>query len=66
MQTKKNNKQMKLLRVKVTPMTFFNLFKLAKLSGYKSPGRVIDKLVRDKMLSLHTNNEREYKYPNEE
>jgi hypothetical protein len=45
---------MKLLRVKVTPMTFFNLFKLAKLSGFKSPGRVIDKLVRDKMLSLHT------------
>lgn len=55
MQTKKNNfKQMKLLRVKVTPMTFYNLFKLAKLSGYKNPGRIIDKLVRDKMLSLHT------------
>lgn len=56
MQTKKTNqKQYKTLRVKVTPMTFFNLFKLAKLAGCKSPGRVIDKLVRDKMLSLHTN-----------
>ena len=47
-------KQLKSLRTKVTPMTFFNLFKLQKMCNFSSPGKVIDKLVREKMLSLHT------------
>lgn len=47
-------KQLKTLRTKVTPMTFFNLFKLQKMCNASSPGKVIDKLVREKMLSLHT------------
>ena len=38
--------------VRVTPQTAFNLDKLAQISGQKSPGRVVDKLVREKMLAL--------------
>lgn len=40
------------LTVRVTPQTAYNLDRLAQLGGQKSPGRVVDKLVRDKMLSL--------------
>lgn len=46
---KKHNKK---LTVRVTPQTAFNLDKLAAVAGLKSPGRVVDKLVREKMLSL--------------
>lgn len=49
-----NSKQLRILRTKVTPMTFFNLFKLQRMCNASSPGKVIDKLVREKMLSLHT------------
>ena len=67
METPKNKKQYKTLRVKVTPMTFYNLFKLATMMGCnKNPGRAIDKLVREKMLSLHTQSEQEYKHSHEE
>lgn len=38
--------------VRVTPQTAFNLEKLAVMSGLKTTGRVVDKLVREKMLSL--------------
>lgn len=47
---KKHNKK---LTVRVTPQTAFNLDRLAAVAGLKSPGRVVDKLVREKMLSLH-------------
>ena len=40
------------------PQTSYNLDRLADLSGLKSPGRVVDKLVREKMLSLRTFEER--------
>lgn len=45
-------KRKKKLTVRVTPQTAYNLDRLAQLGGQKSPGRVVDKLVRDKMLSL--------------
>ena len=38
--------------VLVTPQTAFNLEKLMQISGQKTPGRVVDKLVREKMLAL--------------
>ena len=38
--------------VRVTPQTAFNLEKLMQISGQKTPGRVVDKLVREKMLAL--------------
>ena len=40
------------LTVRVTPQTAFNLEKLMQISGQKTPSRVVDKLVREKMLAL--------------
>lgn len=40
------------MTVRVTPQTAFNLERLAQIGGQKSPGRVVDKLVREKMLNL--------------
>jgi len=38
--------------VRVTSQTAFNLERLMQISGQKTPGRVVDKLVREKMLAL--------------
>ncbi len=44
---------MRCLSVLVTAQTLWNLYKLAKMAGYGTNiGKVIDKLVREKMLSL--------------
>jgi len=40
------------LTIKVTPQTAHNLERLMAMTGLKSTGRVVDKLVREKMLSL--------------
>lgn len=40
------------LTVRVTPQTAYNLERLAAMGNMNSPGRVVDKLVRDKMLSM--------------
>lgn len=40
------------LTVRVTPQTAYNLERLMTMSGQKTPGRVIDKLVHEKMLAL--------------
>ena len=40
------------LTVRVTPQTAYNLERLMTMSGQKTPGRVVDKLVRVKMLAL--------------
>lgn len=45
-------------QIRVLPQTSYNLDRLVDLSGLKSPGRVVDKLVREKMLSLRTFEER--------
>lgn len=39
--------------IRVMPQTSYNLDLLAEMSGLKTPGRVVDKLVREKMLSLN-------------
>lgn len=36
------------LTVRVTPQTAYNLERLMTMSGQKTPGRVVDKLVREK------------------
>lgn len=41
------------LTVRVTPQTAYNLERLAAMAGLKGPGRVVDKLVREKMIALH-------------
>lgn len=40
------------LTVRVTPQTAYNLERLMTMSGQKTPGRVVDKLVPEKMLAL--------------
>ena len=49
MQSKKN---MRRISVLVTAQTAYNLDKLAAMCGYKEQGRIIDKLVREKMIML--------------
>ena len=45
-------------QIRVLPQTSYILDGLVDLSGLKSPGRVVDKLVREKMLFLRTFEER--------
>lgn len=47
-------KNMRSIRLLVTAQTAWNLEHLAKLCGYREIGRVVDKLTREKMLSLRT------------
>lgn len=49
------------ITVRVSPQTAYNLELLTAMSGAKSVGRVIDKLVRDRMLALkgHSQNRKE-------
>lgn len=45
-------KNMRRISVLVTAQTVYNLDKLAAMCGYKERGRIIDKLVREKMIML--------------
>lgn len=49
-------KNMRRLSILVTAQTAKNLEKLAAMSGYREIGRVVDKLVRDRMLYLRGGN----------
>lgn len=49
-----NKKNMRRVSMLVTAQTIYNLEKLAAMSGYHEIGRVVDKLVREKMISLNT------------
>ena len=40
------------IRILVTAQTLWHLEDLARICGYQEIGRVVDKLVREKMLSL--------------
>ncbi len=46
------NKNLRRISVLVTAQTAANLEKLAQMDGQPSVGRVMDKLVREKMISL--------------
>lgn len=46
------NKNMRRLSILVTAQTAANLEKLARMCGYGQIGHVVDKLVREKMISL--------------
>ena len=48
-----NKKNMRRVSMLVTAQTAYNLEKLAAMSGYHEVGRVVDKLVREKMISLN-------------
>ena len=45
-------KNLRRLSVLVTPQTLYNLERLAQMGGCASIGRLVDKLTREKMLSL--------------
>lgn len=49
MQNKKNRRRLSVL---VTAKTAYNLNRLAAMCGHKDQGRIIDKLVREKMISM--------------
>lgn len=50
-------KNLRSCRMLLTSQTVYNLFRLATMAGYgKHIGRVVDKLVRDKMLELRGDN----------
>lgn len=46
------DKNLRRINVRVTAQTAGNLEKLARMCGYGEVGRVIDKLVREKMISM--------------
>ena len=46
------------IRILVTAQTLWHLEDLAKICGYQEIGRVVDNLVREKMLSLRTEERR--------
>lgn len=50
MREKKNLRRVTLL---VTAQTAYNPDRLATMCGYREPGHVVDKLVREKMLELN-------------
>ena len=53
-QTEKwNKKNLRRITLLVTAQTAFNLDRLAAMRGYREPGHVVDKLVREKMLELN-------------
>lgn len=47
-----SNKNLRRLSVLVTSQTAHNLQRLAQMAGYREIGRVVDKLVREKMIDL--------------
>lgn len=52
-----SKKNMRRIHVLVTAQTAYHLEHLAKICGYKEVGRVVDKLTREKMMSLRVRRE---------
>lgn len=48
-----DKKNLRRISIVVTAQTKGNLERLAAVAGYNEIGRVVDKLVREKMVSLH-------------
>lgn len=46
------NKNLRRMSILVTAQTAYNLEKLRKICGYKYTGKVVDKLVREKMIEM--------------
>lgn len=46
------NKNLRRISILVTTQTAYNLEKLRKICGYKYTGKVVDKLVREKMIEM--------------
>lgn len=61
-----NKKNMRRVSMLVTAQTLGNLEKLAAMSGYHEVGRVVDKLVREKMISLNPQSKQKGEKPHEQ
>ena len=48
-----SKKNLRRISVLVTAQTAYNLKKLADMDGQRNEGRVIDKLVRDRMMQIN-------------
>lgn len=53
-----NKKNLRRISVLVTAQTAYNLQRLADMDGQSNEGRVIDKLVRDRMIQIHSSLQR--------
>jgi hypothetical protein len=53
-----NKKNLRRISVLVTAQTAYNLKKLADMDGQRNEGRVIDKLVRDRMMQINSSLQR--------
>ena len=60
MKTEKKN--LRRISIVVTAQTKGNLERLAAVCGYSEFGRVVDKLTREKMISLHDFERKEREY----
>lgn len=60
MKTEKKN--LRRISIVVTAQTKGNLERLAAVCGYSEIGRVVDKLTREKMISLHDFERKEKRY----
>ena len=49
-----SKKNLRRISVLVTAQTAFNLKKLADMDGQRNEGRVIDKLVRDRIMQINS------------
>lgn len=57
MKNKENKKNLRRISVVVTAQTLWNLRELAAMTGNRDIGRVIDKLVREKVAQLRKTEE---------
>lgn len=57
----RDRKNLRRVSIVVTAQTLYHLNRLAAMSGYKEIGRVVDKLVREKAISLDTGRKRDEK-----
>lgn len=55
-----NKKNMRRVSMLITSQTLKNLDRLAVMAGYHEMGRVVDKLVREKMISLREQERERY------
>lgn len=55
-------KNLRRITIVVTAQTKTNLERLATVAGYRDIGRVVDKLTREKMISLHGIERKEQNY----
>lgn len=46
------NKNLRRLSILITAQTAYHLYEYARLAGYKEIGKVVDKLVREKMIEM--------------